>query len=451
MTEMTIVAEMKMALKAFNPVKASGIDGFKANICRVAISRDSKLFLMVANKCVPLHGCNVSIGLGRQWFDFDVTDNPMCRQDDVTCRDVRDLRRPCALTVLSKKRLINPTTARFSTSQILETLHIAHNQPTMQISDYGLAFASGLYPDISIGVTVLVESLISVIRVFLNDKLAPDMAVFEANEKVFFITGGATGIGALAVKSFLEQGAKCIVFSDVAQDAGVALEAELREKYGPDKAKFIKCDVTNEEELLSTYDTVVKDNGYVDVVINNAGIMNDSPSVYKKQIDVNVTALVTSTLKAIELMRKDKGGKGGTVINISSIAGIVQAPFLPIYFGTKSFVLQFSNCIGMEPHYSRTGVRVIAVCFGPTDTALLTRAKFGGFDEATDADVAAACHDNSTFQKPEAAVAGVVEAFKRGASGSTWLADNDQPPVDISDDVNEGFSILSRRVAQRNH
>ncbi|GBP31505.1 15-hydroxyprostaglandin dehydrogenase [Eumeta japonica] len=277
------------------------------------------------------------------------------------------------------------------------------------------------------------------------------MAVFEVKDKIVIVTGGSTGIGALTVKTFLEEGAKYVAFLDVAQDAGVALEAELKEKYGPDKAKFLRCDVTSEEELLNAFDVVVKDNGYVDVVINNAGIMNDSPSVYKKEIDVNVTALVTSTLKAIELMRKDKGGKGGTVINIASTTGLVQGPFLPIYFGTKSFVLQFSNCIGMEPHYSRTGVRVIAVCFGPTDTALLTRAKFGGFDEATDADLAAVCHNNSAFQRPEAAVAGVVEAFKRGASGSTWLADSDQPPVDITDDVKEGFSVFSRRVAQRNH
>lgn len=60
------------------------------------------------------------------------------------------------------------------------------------------------------------------------------------------------------------------------------------------------------------------------------------------------TAVITSTLKAIDIMRKDKGGNGGTVINISSIAGLSQSHFLPIYFATKSAVIQFSNCIGVS-------------------------------------------------------------------------------------------------------
>ena len=65
------------------------------------------------------------------------------------------------------------------------------------------------------------------------------------------------------------------------------------------------------------------------------------------------TALVNGTLKAIELMRIDKGGRGGTVINVSSIAALVQrSPFLFVYAATKSAVLQFSNCIGVSPFCS---------------------------------------------------------------------------------------------------
>lgn len=60
---------------------------------------------------------------------------------------------------------------------------------------------------------------------------------------------------------------------------------------------------------------------------------------------------MTGTLKAIELMRKDEGGKGGTVINVSSIAALHQAHYIPIYFATKSAVMQFSNCIGVSIVY----------------------------------------------------------------------------------------------------
>ncbi|GBP31500.1 15-hydroxyprostaglandin dehydrogenase [Eumeta japonica] len=271
------------------------------------------------------------------------------------------------------------------------------------------------------------------------------MVAYEVTDKVFIVTGGATGLGALMVRSFLKEGARYIAFLDIAQDAGLALESELNTKHGEGKVKFIKCDVTDEDGLLSAYDEVAKAAGYVDVVINNAGIMNDSKKLYKKEIAINVTALVTGTLKAVELMRKDKGGRGGTVINISSIAGLVQSPILPIYFATKSAVLQFSNCIGMEPHHSRTGVRVIAMCFGATDTPLLSPEKIGGCDDVSDAELPERTKQ-FYWQRPESAVAGVVEAFKKGASASTWLAANDKPVIDITDNVKEAYNVLSRGV-----
>lgn len=60
------------------------------------------------------------------------------------------------------------------------------------------------------------------------------------------------------------------------------------------------------------------------------------------------TALIRSSFKAFELMRKDHGGRGGTIINISSIVGLFQAHLLPVYTATKSAVLQFSNCLGVS-------------------------------------------------------------------------------------------------------
>lgn len=60
------------------------------------------------------------------------------------------------------------------------------------------------------------------------------------------------------------------------------------------------------------------------------------------------TAVVTSTMKAIQVMRKDEDGKGGTVINISSVAALQQSSFMPIYYGTKAAVLHFSNCVSVS-------------------------------------------------------------------------------------------------------
>ncbi|XP_041977499.1 uncharacterized protein LOC121731891 [Aricia agestis] len=252
----------------------------------------------------------------------------------------------------------------------------------------------------------------------------------DIHNKVFLITGAASGIGAGVVRAVLEKGAKHVAILDIGVEQGKALEAELNAKYGPKKAKFIKCDVTT-SELEAAYEETIKEQGYIDVVVNNAGIMNDEHSIYKKQIAINVTALITSSVIANDLMRRTNGGRGGTIVNISSIAGLMQIPFFPIYCATKSAVLHFSNCLGHEVNYARTGVRVIAMCYGQTDTNLLSLNSLGVLDQDMLPSVQAAMKQQPC-QSIESAVKGCVEAIERGASGSTWLVDADLPARDIS-------------------
>lgn len=81
-------------------------------------------------------------------------------------------------------------------------------------------------------------------------------------------------------------------FLDIAKVAGNALERELRKKYGNDRTQFIECDVTEDEQLFGAFDKVVKERNYIDIVINNAGIMNDSIEMYKKCIAVNIVSFM---------------------------------------------------------------------------------------------------------------------------------------------------------------
>ncbi|XP_047988192.1 15-hydroxyprostaglandin dehydrogenase [NAD(+)]-like [Leguminivora glycinivorella] len=262
-------------------------------------------------------------------------------------------------------------------------------------------------------------------------------------DKVVLITGAANGIGEAVVRQVLNEGAKHIAILDVDEKSGVALQDELNSKHGPGKTKFHRCDVTKDDQLFAAFDSLVKEQGNINVVINNAALMNDSPKVYKKEIEINVTALVTSTLKSLELMRVDEGGKGGTVINISSIAGLSQSPLIPIYFATKSAVLQFSNCIGKEEYFAQTGVRVVTVCFGATATELVSPTKLGSLDKnVTPKFVSDVLEEKLHIQKIDSAAAGVVSAYKQAASGSTWLATRDLPVRDITNNVVRAYEIL---------
>ncbi|KAM3963420.1 LOW QUALITY PROTEIN: 15-hydroxyprostaglandin dehydrogenase [NAD(+)]-like [Aphomia sociella] len=271
---------------------------------------------------------------------------------------------------------------------------------------------------------------------------------FEWRDKVVIITGAATGIGAVIVRILVEkENVKYVTILDI-NDAGISLQNELNAKSGKIVVKYIKCDVTDETQLFDAYKYVMETHGYLDVVINNAGIMNDALNMYKKAIDLNVvscvlyTALCTSTIKALELMRKDEGGSG-TIINVASIAALVQHPMMPIYFGTKSAVLQFTSCLGMDYYYSRTNVRVMTVCFGSTNTPLLTATKLGSFDKLMNNSLVDIITKDFTMQSAESAARGLVDAYKKGESGSTWLVMEDKPVKDITENVKKAYDILS--------
>ncbi|CAK1556074.1 unnamed protein product [Leptosia nina] len=193
---------------------------------------------------------------------------------------------------------------------------------------------------------------------------------YDLREKIVFITGGALGIGALSAKFFLDEGVKHVTVTDVNDSAGKKLESELNSKF-KGRMKFIKCDVTVDEELFGVYNQIINEFGFIDVVINNAGIMNDS--IYKKAIEVN---------------------------------------FLP------------SN-------YEGTGVRVITMCYGATDTSLLSKDKLASFEREINEDLYNFVH-SVPLQRADSAAKSLIEVCKQGESGSTWLSKNDLPVEDVT-------------------
>ncbi|GBP31495.1 15-hydroxyprostaglandin dehydrogenase [Eumeta japonica] len=260
--------------------------------------------------------------------------------------------------------------------------------------------------------------------------------------KVFLVTGGAAGVGAGVCRALLAENARSVIIVDIAQREGATLESELNNKFGALRAKFIKCDIADDKQLSEAYGQVLDKYRRIDGVINNAAVLSDDDCDNDRMIGVNFTATVNSTLKAIKLMRADGGGHGGAVVNISSLLAIDKSPRLPVYSATKAAVLQFSNCIGMEPHYSNTKVRILSACLGPTDTAILHRHNLGRFDKGCAACLISRAEKR---QSVESAALGVLEAIKRGASGSTWIIANDKPAVDVTRDLSDVFAGVSKK------
>ncbi|XP_050664843.1 15-hydroxyprostaglandin dehydrogenase [NAD(+)]-like [Leptidea sinapis] len=270
--------------------------------------------------------------------------------------------------------------------------------------------------------------------------------MFDVKEQVILVTGAASGIGAGLTRAFLDKGAKHVAVLDVNEKLGKELEQELNKKHGENKVKFHKCDVTT-EELESAYDRTIEEFGYIDIVVNNAGVMNDSPDVYLKALNINVAALMRSSMKAYNLMRKDRNGKGGTIVNISSIMALFQSYILPVYSAAKSAVLQFGGCLGAQPTYERTGVRVVTVCFGATETNLIHPASMGAIDEVLTHRIAPGL-EKMPKQDVESAVKGFMTALENGHSASTWLVTSKRPAEEITDRMKKAYQIMAEGIFQ---
>jgi NAD(P)-dependent dehydrogenase (short-subunit alcohol dehydrogenase family) len=157
--------------------------------------------------------------------------------------------------------------------------------------------------------------------------------------KVAIVTGAAFGIGRAAAIRMAEEGA-LVAVTDVSKEAGEAVADTINENGGV--ARYWHCDVSVEDDVIKTIAGVVEAFGHLDVMLNNAGISGTNKPTHEiteeewdKVQAVNVKGVFFCTKHAIRPMRK---AGGGSIINLSSIYGLVSAPDLPAYHASKGAV-----------------------------------------------------------------------------------------------------------------
>ncbi|XP_063542708.1 15-hydroxyprostaglandin dehydrogenase [NAD(+)]-like [Cydia strobilella] len=232
------------------------------------------------------------------------------------------------------------------------------------------------------------------------------------------VTGGASGIGLAIADAFLQHGAHRVVLLDLNAEQADQATATLNAKHG-NKATFILCDVTQDLDqvtkvIIDTYKTV-------DVLVNSAGIVNERNP--RKVIEINLTAVIEWSLKYLEIMRK--GGKGGTIINMSSMYGFMVDPYLPTYKASKFGVLGFTKSKGHEYNFKKTGVRLLAICPGVTKTNLTSGYK--NFEEKENQEDFVATFDSFPWAEVTRVGQAVVEVFGKADSGTAWAIQGDEP------------------------
>ncbi|MFO7973959.1 MAG: glucose 1-dehydrogenase [Candidatus Hydrogenedentota bacterium] len=154
--------------------------------------------------------------------------------------------------------------------------------------------------------------------------------------KVALVTGGSCGIGKAVCQSFAEEGATVII-TDILDEEGKTIASEIQ-KTGA-TAEYHHLDVSQEEEVANLIVDIKKKYGKLDVLVNNAGISGPNKPTHEidteewdKLMGINVRGVFFCTKHAIPVM---KDGGSGSIINLSSIYGIIGAPDIPPYHASK--------------------------------------------------------------------------------------------------------------------
>ena len=188
--------------------------------------------------------------------------------------------------------------------------------------------------------------------------------------KVALVTGGASGIGRGCAEALAAEGASVVV-TDVQETLGRETVAAIVAAGG--KAAWLRQDVTQEAGWIETIAAIKDQFGRLDILVNNAGIGLGGPITemtledFRRQQAINVEGVFLGTKHGLPLMR---ASGGGSIINISSVAGLTGAPNLAAYSATKGAVRLFTKSVALECAALRDGVRVNSVHPGIIETAI---------------------------------------------------------------------------------
>jgi len=188
--------------------------------------------------------------------------------------------------------------------------------------------------------------------------------------KVALISGGARGQGATEARMMAREGAK-IVFGDILDEAGRQVEADIRADGG--EATYVHLNVTSEADWQAAVETAERTYGKLNVLVNNAGILirssieETTEDDFDRIMAVNVKGVFMGTKHAIPAMRR---AGGGSIINISSTAGLVGSPGeTAAYSATKGAVRLFTKSTAVQ--HAKDQIRCNSVHPGPIETDMI--------------------------------------------------------------------------------
>jgi 3(or 17)beta-hydroxysteroid dehydrogenase len=228
----------------------------------------------------------------------------------------------------------------------------------------------------------------------------------RVKDKVAIVTGGAGGLGKAEALLLAKEGAK-VVITDI-DEVGIKSVSETIKSQGG-KAGFVKHDVASETEWSHVLHRTLEEFGKLDVLVNNAGVIlykkieHTSLAEWRWLMSVNLDGVFLGTKLAIEAMKKNGGG---SIINISSVAGLIGNPDASAYHASKGGVRAFTRAAAIE--CSRAGydynIRVNSIYPGVINTRMADDLR----QDTAKYNTALSWHAMGHFGEPEDVAYGVL-------------------------------------------
>jgi NAD(P)-dependent dehydrogenase (short-subunit alcohol dehydrogenase family) len=237
------------------------------------------------------------------------------------------------------------------------------------------------------------------------------------SDQVALITGGASGIGKATALKLASRGIN-VVISGRREELGAAAVKEVEAvATGGAKVRFIRNDVTDEDDVKAMISRIVSEFGRLDMAVNNAGISNEIASLnrsdsskFSAMVDANVLGLYYCMKHEITQMLSQ--GKG-SIVNLASIAGLNGMPWAGAYAATKHAVAGLTKSAALD--HAAQGVRINGVAPGAVKTDIIA-AQLEGNDPNYNEQTISAMHPMNRLGRPDEIANGIVWLLSDEAS-----------------------------------